>query len=135
MKICTWRSAASLSAAIPSLDTLDLEKENRHTPERVGRYRRYYFVRRSIGTLREFAEALRLIRDDPYLQLNVTRFDTDAKGTWDNALVFFEENDRRLKAIRNDIGGHFGHEAALNAIDKLRPDTVRLRQQSSIRPI
>jgi transposase len=27
-----------------------------------------------------------------------------------------------LQEIRNDIGGHFGHEAALNAISMLQPD-------------
>jgi hypothetical protein len=86
--------------SIPALDILDLEKDNKCTPQRIGRYRRYYFVRRSIGTIREFAEALRSINGDPDLQLN----------------------ESLLKAIRNDIGGHFGHQAALNALDRLSPD-------------
>jgi hypothetical protein len=108
--------------SIPALDVLNLEPDNRFTPERIGRYRRYYFVRRSIGTIREFAEALRLINDDPDLRLNATRHVEGAKATWDSAITFFERNETLLRAIRNDIGGHFGHEAALNALDKLRPD-------------
>lgn len=107
--------------SIPALDILDLERDNRFTPDRIGRYRRYYFVRRSIGTLREFAEALRLINLDPDLQFNVTQFVEGVKATWDSATEFFERNEALLKAIRNDIGGHFGHGAALNALDKVQP--------------
>src|ERR1035438_111469 len=34
----------------------------------------------------------------------------------------FDTNRTLLQEIRNDIGGHFGHEAALNAISMLQPD-------------
>jgi len=108
--------------SIPALDVLDSERDNRFTPERIGRYRRYYFVRRSIGTIREFAQALRLINDDPDFQPNALKYVEEAKATWDSAITFFEKNESLLRAIRNDIGGHFGHQAALNALDKLRPD-------------
>jgi hypothetical protein len=108
--------------SIPALDILDSEKDNRCTPERIGTYRRYYFVRRSIGTIREFAEALRLINSDSDLQLNITPVDEDAKATLGSAITFFKANENRLKEIRNDIGGHFGQEAALNALDRLSPD-------------
>jgi hypothetical protein len=79
-------------------------------------------VRRSIGTIREFAQALRLINDDPDFQPNALKYVEEAKATWDSAITFFEKNESLLRAIRNDIGGHFGHRAALNALDKLRPD-------------
>lgn len=109
--------------SIPALDSLDSEEDNRWARERIGRYRRYYFVRRSIGTIREFAEALRLINGDPSLQLDGPGVDEDAKATLGAATTFFETNESLLQAIRNDIGGHFGHEAALHALDGLRPDT------------
>ena len=105
--------------SIPSLDALDSEQENQFSPERIGRYRRYYFVRRSIATIREFAQALRMIDSDPDFHLDAT---VDPRAEWDSAIKFFDENEQRLNAIRNDIGGHFGHPAALNAIDKLRSD-------------
>jgi len=108
--------------SIPALDILDPEKDNKCTPQRIGRYRRYYFVRRSIGTIREFAEALRLINDDPDLQLNAAQVDEDATATLGSAITFFETNESLLREIRNDIGGHFGHQAALNALDRLSPD-------------
>ncbi len=92
--------------SIPALDVLD------------DKYRRLYFVRRSIGTIREFADALRLINKDPDFQLNEMKED---KATWDSAITFFTENERLLGAIRNDIGGHFGQQAALKALDGL-PD-------------
>jgi hypothetical protein len=93
--------------SIPALDVLD-----------DGKYRRLYFVRRSIGTIREFADALLLINDDPNFQLNEMKED---EATWDSAITFFQENKHLLGAIRNDIGGHFGHPAALHALDRL-PD-------------
>jgi hypothetical protein len=109
---------------IPALDILDSEPDNRFTPERIGRYRRYYFVRRSIGTIREFAEALRLINDDPDLRPNPIRHIEGAERTWSKAITFFGQNEVLLRAIRNDLGGHFGHQASLNAVDKLRPDAL-----------
>lgn len=97
--------------SMPALDVLDSEQDNRHTPKRIGRYRRYYFVRRSIGTIREFAEALRFLRDDPDFQVGATRVDEEARATLESAVTFFGKNESllNLKAIRNDIGGHFGH--------------------------
>jgi hypothetical protein len=108
--------------SIPALDVLDSEQDNRVAPERIGRYRRYYFVRRSIGTIREFAEALRLVNEEPSWQLNVTRIPEEVKAEWDSGIAFFKQNEALLRAIRNDIGGHFGHQTALNALDNLRPD-------------
>jgi len=93
--------------SIPALDVLD-----------DGKYRRLYFVRRSIGTIREFAEALRLVTDDPDFQLNEMKED---KATWYLAIKFFKENESLLGDIRNDICGHFGHQAALKALGRL-PD-------------
>jgi hypothetical protein len=108
--------------SIPALDILDSEEDNKCTLERIGRYRRYYFVRRSVGTIREFAEALRLINGDPDLQLNAPGVDEEAKATLGAAITFFQTNESLLKAIRDDIGGHFGHKAALKALDGIRPD-------------
>jgi len=108
--------------SIPALDILDSENDNRFAPERIGNYRRYYFVRRSIGTLREFAEALRQIKSDPDLRLNANRVDEEAQVALDSAIAFFAGKESLLQEIRNDIGGHFGHQAALNALDHLRPD-------------
>jgi len=68
------------------------------------------------------AKPLRLINDDPGLRLNASQVDEHAKTTLESAITFFDTNESLLKAIRNDIGGHFGHQAALNALDRLRPD-------------
>lgn len=107
--------------SIPALDILDSEKDNSKTPERIGKYRRYYFIRRSLGTICEFSEALRLIQEDPDLRL-ASRVDEDVNATLRSAVALFDTNKSRLRVIRNDIGGHFGQQAALNALDHLRPD-------------
>jgi hypothetical protein len=114
-----------VAPSIPALDILDSEEDNKCAHrEQTGGYRLYYFVRRSIGTIREFAEALRMISVDHDFQRYCTSFAAENKATWDKAIAFFETNESLLKVIRNDIGGHFGHQAALNALDHLRPDTT-----------
>jgi hypothetical protein len=109
--------------SIPVLDILDLAQDNKFAPERIGRYRRYYFVRRSIGTIREFAEALRMINGDADLRIDAMTRRDGAREMWDAAVAFFDDNEERLGKIRNDIGGHVGHAAALNAIDSFGRDS------------
>jgi hypothetical protein len=50
--------------SMPALDILDPEKENWFATEQTGRYRKFYFIRRSILTLYDFPEAIRLIVED-----------------------------------------------------------------------
>jgi hypothetical protein len=57
------------------------------------------------------------------LQFNGTQVDEHAKATLGSAITFFKINKSLLQVIRDAIGGHFGHRAALNALDRLRPDT------------
>ena len=47
--------------SLPALDILDPEKDNWLTPALTGQYRQFYFIRRSLATLRDFEEAIRLI--------------------------------------------------------------------------
>ena len=121
---------------ISQLDILDTEENYRDMPERIGRWRRFYFVRRSVGTIREFAEALQILNDDIDFQLYSKLFDEKTKTTWNSAIDFFAENKKNLDAIRNDIGGHFGHQAALNALDQLAPDgfsSIEVKDSKDIR--
>src|ERR1019366_10002526 len=55
--------------SIPALDVLD------------DKYRRFYFVRRSIGTIREFSDALRLINADPHFPVNAMPEDNSQRGS------------------------------------------------------
>jgi hypothetical protein len=119
------RGAAERS--LPALDILDPEKENWLSPTGTGQYRKFYFIRRSLATLRDFAEALRLIIRDmnsgPGLRLTFAGLPDEAPALWDAAIRFFHANEALLQAIRNDIGGHFGVEAARNALSTLQPGT------------
>jgi hypothetical protein len=63
-----------------------------------------------------------MVNGDPDLRLSILKRVDGAEAIWESAIAFFEQNESLLKAIRNDIGGHFGHAAALNAVDNLRPD-------------
>jgi hypothetical protein len=56
-------TSAIKAHSIPCLDVLDPEHEHRDVPARIGSYRSHYFLRRSIGTLSEFADGLRLLTE------------------------------------------------------------------------
>jgi hypothetical protein len=110
--------------SIAKLDVLDPLDENSEDLARVGRYRRNYFLRRSIGTLFEFAEGLRLLNECPDFSLIKADFDAYVRGIWAEATDFFQQNEGLIKEIRNDIGGHFGLPAAQFAVENLNVDAV-----------
>ena len=62
------------------------------------------FLRRSVATLFEFAEC-------------------HVRETLDAAIDFFGRNDALLRKVRNNVGGHFGQQAARHAIQKLPAKT------------
>jgi hypothetical protein len=87
-------------------------------------YRHRYFLRRSVGTLREFAEALRLLTQNKEAAERLKeRFPTEIKEEWDQALAYFSSEERLFTEVRNDLGGHFGANAAVYAIESLTPRT------------
>jgi hypothetical protein len=91
---------------IPAMDQLDVN------------YRPVYFLRRSIATLLEFAEAIRHIEESPDFSLVARGLAANPKleQYWIKASKFFDRKDEQLRRFRNDFGGHFGLEAARWAI-------------------
>jgi hypothetical protein len=82
-------------------------------------YRRNYFLRRSIATLFEFAEELRLLhRLDNFAEIQ-SKFDELSLKRWNKAVRFFGRHERYFEKVRNDIGGHFGLNAAIHAISDI----------------
>lgn len=88
------------------------------------RYRRNYFLRRCIGTTVEFAEAIRLL--DRSLDFRAVRsnFSPELLKYWTEGVRFFRQHEALFKAVRNDIGGHFGLTAARYAIAHLDADAT-----------
>ena len=109
--------------SIPNLDVLDPVAEYT-APRNVGKYRRNYFLRRAIATLYEFAEGLRLLSECPDFAPVEPDFDSDAKKEWRTATDFFNQNKGLIKNVRNDIGGHFGSQAAIYAVPNLSLDAA-----------
>lgn len=90
------------------------------TLELIDKYRSIYFLRRSIVTLREFAEACRLLNDCTDFQNKKALFDRDSMIKWDEATLFFREQEDLLNLVRNDLGGHFGLPAAKYAVENIK---------------
>jgi hypothetical protein len=109
--------------SMPRLDVLDPAQRNTE-PGDVGKYRRHYFLRRSIGTLDEFAEGLRLLQERPDFSAVMATAPADLAAIWDSSIAFFESNESLIKKVRNDIGRHFGNSAATYAISKLDPKAM-----------
>jgi hypothetical protein len=86
------------------------------------RYRINYFLRRSIGTWSEYAEAVRLLDALPEFATIKTRFSRPEQALWTKAVRFFRAHESFIKGIRNDIGGHFGSKAAEFAVANFQPD-------------
>lgn len=103
---------AASASSIRKLDRVD------------SRYRRNYFLRKCIGTIVEFAEAIRLLDGSPEFKVIKSNFSTDILKYWTEGVKFFRKHERLLKSVRNDIGGHFGTNAAKYAVLNLDTETI-----------
>lgn len=103
---------ATATKSIPLLDATD------------ERFRRHYFLRRCIATLIEFAETLRLLDQCAEFRAVKSEFSTQLVEYWDKAVRFFHKHEEFLERIRNDIGGHFGQQAAVYALANLDPSVI-----------
>ena len=71
-----------------------------------------YFLRRVIGTIREYVEVVRLIDQCEEFQLLKSKFSPETSVKWQEALDRCRETEKFLKLVRNDVSGHFGYAAA-----------------------
>ncbi len=96
--------------------------------------RKLYFLRRSIATCSEFAEAIRLLDQLPTFGTIVLAFPQDEQNSWREAVQYFKVHEKTWKLIRNDVGGHFGLAAAMYAIGAFLPDapvTIEIHSSST----
>jgi hypothetical protein len=106
----------NLGASAKSIDALDSSGVD---------VRRVYFIRRSIATVREFAEALRLLDEYPEFAPIRAKFDSQRQTMWGKSNErFFARREPYFGRIRNDFGGHFGEPAARFAINHLHDGAV-----------
>src|SRR5262245_46529779 len=68
------------------------ESESIETLDLIDRYRSIYFLRRSIATLREFAEECRLLNECTHFQAIKDKFNEDSSERWGQALAFFKQH-------------------------------------------
>ncbi len=118
-------SASDIEGAGPNVSAFDISGN---------KARALYFLRRSIATCFEFAEAVRLL-DESSFQTIMSSFPVEEQNNWREAVLYFKNTERKFwKLIRNDVGGHFGTTAALFALESFLPGedvTIEIRQVSS----
>jgi hypothetical protein len=86
--------------------------------------RSLYFLRRSIGTLHEFADALDQMDNSPEFVHIRARLDDDELRLWNRDITFFRKHANRVARVRHHVGGHFGAQAGQHAIENLLPDAA-----------
>lgn len=111
---------ALAEASLPSLDIIGVE------------YRRMYFIRRSIATAREFAEALPALDSCAGFQPIRNRLSANERVMWDKSVRFFRRNYGYIQKIRNDFGGHFGYSPAWHAVKNLQETAAVLEYKHSL---
>ena len=83
-------------------------------------FRYFYFLRRMLVTLDEFASALNQINANAAWKTIRKRFDKDTGRRWDAAVKYFGRNRPKWSNQRNQIGGHILESAARFAIENLK---------------
>jgi hypothetical protein len=85
-------------------------------------YRYYYFVRRLLVSLDEFASALHQINANGAWKAIRKTLDTSEEKRWHDAVTFFSNHRKEWQDLRNWIGGHFKESSAAFAVDNFLPD-------------
>jgi hypothetical protein len=81
--------------------------------------RRFYFVRRTFGTLFEISGALQALEKNRAFQFLKRGMDATNLAQWDEGLAFFRMEHDYLKKFRNDVGGHFLDDAAKFGLENM----------------
>ncbi len=80
-----------------------------------------YFLRRSLGTLHEFADALQSTDSIDGFCIIRRELDRPAREQWQRAIEFFKKHESTIARARHHVGGHFGLQAARHAIENFAP--------------
>ena len=105
-------TAARFTDPIPQIDTT------------TKNYRYWYFLRRMLVTLDEFASAFHQINANDEWKRIRKGFDTEMEKRWDAAVKYFSTNRPKWNDLRDSIGGHLKEKAVAYAVDQFRPDAT-----------
>ena len=86
--------------------------------------RQLYFLRRSLLSIKEFGDAVSYLNRQEKFRTWVNRL-SGGPNDWDQAVDYFKkEQCDYWTTVRNGVGGHFGHAAALYAVENSAADAV-----------
>lgn len=105
-------TAAQFTSSIPQVDTTSKS------------YRYFYFLRRMLVTLDEFASALHQINANDEWKRIRGGCERDTERRWDDAVKYFSANRPKWNALRDSIGGHLKEKAVPYAVDHLGADST-----------
>jgi hypothetical protein len=105
-------TAARYTEPIPQVDTTSKN------------YRYWYFLRRMLVTLDEFASAFHQINANEEWKTIRTGFEPDTEKRWDAAVKYFSANRAKWNHLRDSIGGHLKDKAVAYAVNQFRPEAT-----------
>lgn len=108
-------------------------KPERMPFERLERNARFiYFLRKSVGTLREFSECFGMLESSAGFSKLIKSLHESDQQEWELSSNYFKETKVFWKNIRNDLGGHFSHDASRYVLQTLENDAFgRIEAQLS----
>jgi hypothetical protein len=125
LRIETFGCAAE---SLPILDVLDPIEQSDGNRISVGRYRRNYFLRRSIATILELIEALNsLMKVSEFIRV-VDSLPFEIRQEWNVSLERLNLREDLIRKLRIDVGGHFADKAAAYAVATLSPGAIGTRE-------
>ena len=117
-RLCVLYDDLQLEFAAANEDAISLlDKSGRDN-------RRFYFVRRTLGTLSELRGAIAVLEMNATFKARKAAWPDRARDGWNKAAASFNTNQKFLKNWRHDVGGHFLDAAATFAIVNVQPDAV-----------
>jgi hypothetical protein len=85
-----------------------------------------------VGTLREFAEGIAKLNSNPDFSKIIEKMETAEQQQWSNSVEYFKQNKSYWQKLRNDLGGHFSHDASRFVVKNLEHDSYgRIEAQLS----
>ncbi len=78
-----------------------------------------YFLRKSIGTIREFSECIRFLDSANEFKQIRKLFSAEDQTLWEDSVRYFAHSKTFWQSVRNDLGGHFSQDACRYVVQNL----------------
>jgi hypothetical protein len=91
-------------------------------------YRQIYFFRNSIRTLMEIRGSVAMLRKEKLFLGSLQSQPREVRDSFNALEQAMTQSHELIKKLRNEVGGHLLHQAVVEALDKIAPETESVVQ-------